>query len=244
MKNFLDRDFLLHTLTAQKLYHNYAEQMPILDYHCHINPKEIAENIKFDNITQVWLGGDHYKWRLMRSNGVDEYYITGGASDWEKFEKWAETLERAIGNPLYHWSHLELQRFFGYTGDLNRETASEVWKLCNQKLQEEDMRVRSLIEKSGVTLLCTTDDPVDDLRWHKMIKDDQGFNVQVLPAWRPDKVVNIEKTEFTEYMKTLAAVADMEITNFSQLKAALQKRMDFFAESGCRVSDHGINYVM
>ena len=244
MKNFLDRDFLLHTLTAQKLYHNYAEQMPILDYHCHINPKEIAENIKFDNITQVWLGGDHYKWRLMRSNGVDEYYITGGASDWEKFEKWAETLERAIGNPLYHWSHLELQRFFGYTGDLNRETASEVWELCNRKLQEEDMRVRSLIKTSGVTLLCTTDDPVDDLRWHKMIKDDPEFDVQVLPAWRPDKVMNIEKPEFTEYIKTLADAADMEINDFSQLKEALQKRMDFFAASGCRVSDHGINYVM
>lgn len=218
--------------------------MPILDYHCHINPKEIAENIKFDNITQVWLGGDHYKWRLMRSNGVDEYYITGGASDWEKFEKWAETLERAIGNPLYHWSHLELQRFFGYTGDLNRETASEVWELCNRKLQEEDMRVRSLIKTSGVTLLCTTDDPVDDLRWHKMIKDDPEFDVQVLPAWRPDKVMNIEKPEFTEYIKTLADAADMEINDFSQLKEALQKRMDFFAASGCRVSDHGINYVM
>ena len=201
--------------------------MPILDYHCHINPKEIAENIKFDNITQVWLGGDHYKWRLMRSNGVDEYYITGGASDWEKFEKWAETLERAIGNPLYHWSHLELQRFFGYTGDLNRETASEVWELCNRKLQEEDMRVRSLIKTSGVTLLCTTDDPVDDLRWHKMIKDDPEFDVQVLPAWRPDKVMNIEKPEFTEYIKTLADAADMEINDFSQLKEALQKRMDF-----------------
>lgn len=244
MNKFLDQDFLLYTSTAQKLYHNYAEQMPILDYHCHINPKEIAENIKFDNITQVWLGGDHYKWRLMRSNGVDEYYITGGASDWEKFEKWAETLERAIGNPLYHWSHLELQRFFGYTGDLNRETASEVWELCNRKLQEEDMRVRSLIKTSGVTLLCTTDDPVDDLRWHKMIKDDPEFDVQVLPAWRPDKVMNIEKPEFTEYIKTLADAADMEINDFSQLKEALQKRMDFFAASGCRVSDHGINYVM
>lgn len=244
MNKFLNQDFLLYTSTAQKLYHNYAEQMPILDYHCHINPKEIAENIKFDNITQVWLGGDHYKWRLMRSNGVDEYYITGGASDWEKFEKWAETLERAIGNPLYHWSHLELQRFFGYTGDLNRETASEVWELCNRKLQEEDMRVRSLIKTSGVTLLCTTDDPVDDLRWHKMIKDDPEFDVQVLPAWRPDKAMNIEKPEFTEYIKALADAADMEINNFSQLKAALQKRMDFFAASGCRVSDHGINYVM
>ena len=162
----------------------------------------------------------------------------------EKFEKWAETLERAIGNPLYHWSHLELQRFFGYTGDLNRETASEVWELCNRKLQEEDMRVRSLIKTSGVTLLCTTDDPVDDLRLHKMIKDDPEFDVQVLPAWRPDKVMNIEKPEFTEYIKTLADAADMEINDFSQLKEALQKRMDFFAASGCRVSDHGINYVM
>lgn len=240
----MNRDFLLRTQTAQELYHNYAEPMPILDYHCHINPKEIAENIKFDNITQVWLGGDHYKWRLMRSNGVDEYYITGGASDWEKFEKWAQTLERAIGNPLYHWSHLELQRFFGYTGVLNRETAPEVWELCNRKLQEDDMRVRSLIEKSGVTLLCTTDDPVDDLHWHKMLKDDPDFQIQVLPAWRPDKAMNIDKPDFAEYIKKLADAAEMPVTTFAQLKMALQKRMDFFAASGCSVSDHGIDYVM
>ena len=244
MKEFMDRDFLLRTKTAQELYHNYAEQMPVLDYHCHINPKEIAENIKFDNITQVWLGGDHYKWRLMRSNGIEEYYITGGASDWEKFEKWAQTLERAIGNPLYHWSHLELQRFFGYTGTLNRETAPEVWELCNRKLQEDDMRVRSLIQKSGVTLLCTTDDPVDDLHWHQVIREDADFDVQVLPAWRPDKVMNIEKPEFDSYIKKLAEVSQISITSFAQLKEALQKRMDFFAASGCSVSDHGINYVM
>ena len=244
MKAFMDENFLLSTETAQELYHEFAEKMPVLDYHCHINPQEIAEDRKFDTITQVWLGGDHYKWRQMRSNGVDEYYITGDAPDREKFQKWAETLEKAIGNPLYHWSHLELQRFFGYHGVLNGDTAEEVWNLCNEKLQQDSMSVRNLIRQSNVTLICTTDDPADDLRWHKMIAEDDSFKVQVLPAWRPDKAMNLEKPDYLEYLKKLGNVAGVEIKSFKDLKTALSKRMTFFDEMGCRASDHALEYVM
>ncbi len=244
MKPFMDENFLLSTETAQELYHEFAEKMPVLDYHCHINPQEIAEDRKFDNITQVWLGGDHYKWRQMRSNGVDEYYITGDAPDREKFQKWAETLEKAIGNPLYHWSHLELQRFFGYHGVLNGDTAEEVWNLCNAKLQQDSMSVCNLIRQSNVTLICTTDDPADDLRWHKMIAEDNSFEVQVLPAWRPDKAMNLEKPDYLDYLKKLGDVAGVEIKSFKDLKTALSKRMTFFDEMGCRASDHALEYVM
>ena len=202
MKQFMDKDFLLTTDSAKALFHNYAEKMPVLDYHCHINPREIAEDRKFENITQVWLGGDHYKWRQMRSNGVDEKYITGDATDREKFQKWAETLEKLIGNPLYHWSHLELQRYFGYTGHLCGDTAEEVWNLCNEQLQNK-WSVRSLIKASNVTLICTTDDPIDSLEWHKKIAADDTFDVQVLPAWRPDKAMKLEKTDYTEYLEKL-----------------------------------------
>lgn len=244
MKTFMDKDFLLSTDTAKELYHDIAGRMPIVDYHCHIDPKEIAENRKFENITQVWLGGDHYKWRQMRANGVDESYITGNAPDREKFQKWAETLEKAIGNPLYHWSHLELQRYFDYHGILNKDTAQEVWDLCNKKLQEDSMRVRSLIKRSHVRLLCTTDDPIDDLKWHRVLKEDETFDVQVLPAWRPDKAMNIEKPEFTDYMAQLSAASGMPIRTFTDMKAALEKRMDYFNAMGCCVSDHGLDYVM
>lgn len=244
MKKFMDKDFLLETDTAKELFHNYAEVVPVLDYHCHINPQEIYEDRKFDNIAQVWLGGDHYKWRQMRSNGIDEYYITGDASDWEKFEKYAQTLDKAIGNPLYHWSHLELQRFFDYDGILSSKTAKEVWDLCNEKLSHDDMSVRNLIKKANVTLICTTDDPIDDLKWHKLIKEDDSFDVQVLPAWRPDKAVNINKPDFMEYVGKLADAAQMEINTFEDLKKALANRMDFFAENGCSVADHGLDYVM
>lgn len=244
MKKFMDEDFLLSTETAQALFHEYAEKMPILDYHCHIDPEEIAKDRKFENITQVWLGGDHYKWRQMRSNGIEEKYITGNASDREKFQKWAETLEKAIGNPLYHWSHLELKRYFGYSGVLNGETAEEVWNLCNAKLQQDDMSVRNLIRKSGVTLLCTTDDPADSLKWHQMIREDQEFDVQVLPAWRPDKAMNLEKSDYTEYLDRLGEAAQVNIQSFSDLKTALIKRMEFFDGMGCKVSDHGLEYVM
>lgn len=243
MKKFLDEDFLLDTETAKKLYHEYAEVMPILDYHCHINPQEIYEDRKFDNITQVWLGGDHYKWRQMRSNGVEERFITGDATDREKFQKWAETLEMAIGNPLYHWSHLELKRFFGYEGYLNGENAEEVWNLCNEKLQG-GLSARKMIEMSNVTLICTTDDPVDSLEWHKKIAEDDSFAVQVLPAWRPDKAMNLEKNDYLDYLAQLSEVSGIKVNRFAALITALSKRMDYFASCGCSVSDHGLEYVM
>lgn len=244
MKPFMDKDFLLSTETAKKLYHNYADVMPILDYHCHLNPQEIAEDKHFENITEVWLGGDHYKWRQMRSNGVEEYYITGDAPAREKFQKWAETLEKLIGNPLYHWSHLELQRYFGYTGHLCADTAEEVWNLCNEKLAQPDMSARELIKRSGVTLVCTTDDPVDSLEWHEKIKADETFDVQVLPAWRPDKAANIEKPTFLDYVAKLSEVSGVSIKSFADLKKAIVNRMEYFNERGCSVSDHGLDYVM
>ena len=244
MKQFMDKDFLLSTDMAKTLYHDYASQVPVLDYHCHINPQEIAENRKFENITQVWLGGDHYKWRQMRSNGVEEKYITGDASDREKFQKWAETMPKLIGNPLYHWSHLELKTYFGYEGYLNGDTAEEVWNLCNEKLQQDSMTVRNIIKQSNVTLICTTDDPIDSLEWHKKIKEDDTFDVQVLPAWRPDKAMNIEKPDFAAYMGKLSAASGIEVKDLASLKEALKNRMDFFAASGCSVSDHGLEYVM
>lgn len=244
MKQFMDKDFLLSTETAKKLYHEHAAAVPVLDYHCHINPAEIANDRKFDNITQVWLGGDHYKWRQMRSNGIEERYITGNAPDREKFQKWVETLEKAIGNPLYHWSHLELQRYFGYTGALNSETAEEVWNLCNAKLQEDSMSVRNLIKQSGVTLICTTDDPIDTLEWHQKIAADDTFDVQVLPAWRPDKAMNIEKVDYIDYINLLSEASGVKISTFTTLKEALQNRLAYFAANGCSVSDHGLEYVM
>ena len=238
---FLDKDFLLTTDAAKTLYHNYAEKMPILDYHCHISPMEIATNKKFDNITQLWLGGDHYKWRQMRSNGVSEKYITGDASDYEKFEMWAKTLEKAIGNPLYHWSHLELQRYFGYEGVLNSKTCKEVWDLCNEKLKNTSCR--QLIKDSNVTLICTTDDPADSLEWHEKIAADDSFDVQVLPAWRPDKATNIEKVDFIEYLNKLGKVSGVDIRSFADIVKALSIRLDFFEKHGANVSDHGLDYV-
>ncbi len=245
MKEFMDKDFLLETETAKKLFHEYAAVTPILDYHCHINPREIAEDRKFDNITQVWLGGDHYKWRFMRSCGVEEKYITGDASDYDKFIKWAECLGKAIGNPLFHWSHLELQRYFDYHGVLNRKTADEVWNICNAKLKEPSMSARNIVLRSNVTLICTTDDPIDNLEWHQKIANDDTFPVKVLPAWRPDKAMYIEKPDYLDYLDKLAEAAGMKyITTFAHLKEALVKRMEFFASMGCTVSDHGMNYVM
>ena len=218
MKQFLDKDFLLSTDMAKTIYHDYAENMPILDYHCHINPQEIYEDRKFENITQVWLGGDHYKWRQMRSNGVDEKYITGDGTDREKY--------------------------FGYEGYLNGDTADEVWNLCNAKLQEDSMTVRNLIKQSNVTLICTTDDPVDSLEWHKKLAEDTTFDVQVLPAWRPDKAMNVEKPTFAAYMDQLSKVSGVEVKDFASLKEALKNRMDFFTSMKCCVSDHALEYVM
>ena len=244
MKAFMDEDFILSTETAKKLYHEYAETMPILDYHCHLNPKEIYENKKYDNLTQVWLGGDHYKWRQMRSNGVEEKYITGDATDREKFQKWAETLEMAIGNPLYHWSHLELKRYFGYDGYLNGETAEEVWNLCNEQLRGEGRAPRDLIKMSNVTLVCTTDDPADSLEWHKKLAEDETFDVQVLPAWRPEKAMNMAKQDYLEYLAKLSAVSGVKVESFASLIEALKVRMEFFASMGCTISDHSLDYVM
>ena len=239
MKAFLDDDFLLTTPTARRLY-QVARSMPILDYHCHLDPKEIAQDRRFENITQVWLGGDHYKWRLMRANGVDEAYITGDAPDREKFQKWAETLELAIGNPLYHWSHLELRRYFGYEGVLNEDTAQEVWELCNQKLQEPGMSARNLIANSGVTLVCTTDDPADSLEWHQQLAQDSSFPVKVLPAWRPDAAMGLERPEYLDYLQRLGQAAGVEIRTYADLKEALLSRMAFFDKMGCRASDHAL----
>ena len=236
MKPFMNQDFLLTTETAKHLYHDIAEGMPIIDYHCHLDPKEIYEDRRFENITQVWLGGDHYKWRLMRSAGVDERFITGDASDREKFQKWAETLSLAIGNPLYHWSHLELRSYFGYDGVLNGETAETVWNLCNEKLQT--MSARRLIEDSNVNALCTTDDPADSLEWHAKIAADESFSVKVLPSFRPDKAVSIEKADYLEYLRRLG-----EITSFAQLAEVLKERLALFVSLGCRVSDHGLDAV-
>jgi len=243
MKAFMDKDFLLSTEVAKKLYHEHAAQCPIIDYHCHLNPREIWEDIRYDNITQVWLGGDHYKWRLMRCAGVDEKYITGDASDYEKFCKWAEVVGKGVGNPLFHWSHLELQRFFGYHGVLSAKTADEVWNLVNEKLRSEGFSARGLIRMSNVDTICTTDDPIDTLEYHQKLAADASFATTVLPAWRPDKAVNIEKPEFMDYIGKLAAAAEMEIKSFADVKAALAKRMVYFAENGCCLSDHGINYV-
>ena len=244
MKQFLDKDFLLNTEAAKKLYHEAAEKQPIIDYHCHLNPREIYEDIRYENITRVWLGGDHYKWRLMRSAGVPEKYITGDAPDEEKFQKFAEVLGRAVGNPLYHWSHLELRRFFGYEGILNGQTAPEVWKIANAKLQSEGYSARGLIRMSNVETICTTDDPADSLEYHEKLAADKTFPVTVLPAWRPDKAMNLEKETWPEYLALLGKAAGMEISSFAGLKKALHIRLDFFAAHGCKLSDHALNYVM
>ncbi len=250
MKAFMDQDFLLDTEAARRLYHEYAESLPIIDYHCHINPQEIAEDKVYPNIAQLWLGvggsnfGDHYKWRFMRSCGVDENIITGNAPDEERFVKWAECLSRAIGNPLYHWSHLELKTYFGFEGYLNASNAREVYALCNEKLKDPSMSVRGIITRSNVRLICTTDDPADSLEWHQKLKDDSSFETKVLPAWRPDKAKAIETAEYLSYLEKLGQAAGIEIRSFADLKEALRRRMDFFASVGCSVSDHALEYVV
>ena len=225
MKAFLDQDFLLNTQAAKTLYHEAAEGCPIIDYHCHLSPREIYEDIRYENITQVWLGGDHYKWRLMRSAGVPEKYVTGDAPDYEKFLKYAEVLGKAIGNPLYHWSHLELRRFFGYDGILNKDTAPQVWKIANEKLQSEGYTSRGLILMSNVDTICTTDDPIDSLEWHEKLAADQSFPVTVLPAWRPDKAMNLEKETFPDYLDKLGQASGVAIKTFEDWKAAISPVM-------------------
>ncbi|MEE1279559.1 MAG: glucuronate isomerase [Oscillospiraceae bacterium] len=240
----MDKDFLLETKTAKKLYFEYAADMPIIDYHCHINPAEIAQNRKFDNITQAWLGGDHYKWRMIRSNGVPEEEITGDADDRIKFQRFAEALPLAIGNPMYHWTHLELQRYFNFNKPLSAKTADEAWEVCNAKLQSEDMRVRSIIEKSNVKVIGTTDDPCDSLEWHKALKDEEGFDCKVVPSFRPDKMVNIDKDGFAEYIQKFSEVCGKNIESLADLLSETEKRIDLFHEMGCRASDHGLDYAV
>ncbi len=238
----MDKDFILETETASRLYHEYAADMPIFDFHCHLNVKEIYEDKKFRNITEAWLGGDHYKWRLMRQLGVDESYITGDKSDWEKFEKFAEVMPYAIGNPIYHWTHLELQRFFGIYDLLSPATAKSIYDRCNEKL--ETLTARELIKMSNVKKLFTTDDPVDDLHFHKLIAEDKSFDVVVGPAFRPDKVINIELPTFIPYIEKLGEVSGIKIENVADLCKALESRIEFFDSMGCVCSDHALDVVM
>lgn len=240
VKSFMDADFLLTTETAKHLYHHHAAKMPIIDYHCHLSPQMIAENYRFKTITELWLGGDHYKWRAMRANGVDEKYITGDATDWEKFEKWAETVPYTFRNPLYHWTHLELQTAFGITETLNPESARRIYDACNAKLAEEGMSVRALMKRYKVQVVCTTDDPIDTLEYHRQIRE-SGFDIKVLPTWRPDKVIAVDDTiAYQAYIARLSKVSGIEIHTYPQLFEALQIRHDFFASEGCKVADHGV----
>jgi len=243
MKAFMDNDFLLSTPTARTLYHDYAEELPIIDYHCHVDPKEIYEDRRFKNIYQAWLEADHYKWRVMRSNGVEEKYITGDAPEREKFQKFAEALPRAIGNPMYHWCHLELRKYFGYEGVLNGDTAQEVWELSEKKFAEPDMGARGIIKQSNVAMVGTTDDPTSNLEWHKRIAEDDSFKTVVAPSFRPDKALNIEKAGWKEYIAELGKSAGIEIDSLDSLEKALENRMEAFDKAGCRASDHGLDYV-
>lgn len=241
MKKFMDKDFLLSNETAKKLYFEYAEKMPIIDYHCHVSPQEIFEDRHFENIFEIWLLGDHYKWRLMRSNGVDEYYITGNAPQREKFQKFAEALEKSIGNPMYHWCHLELKKYLGYDGVLNSKTAEEVWQLSQKILPQKS--VRQIIKESNVAFIGTTDEPIDSLIWHKKLMEDESFDVVVAPTFRPDKALNIDKAGWADYIKKLEEVAQVKIDSICALKQALAKRIDYFDAVACRASDHGLDYV-
>ncbi len=243
MTPFLTDNFLLSNPTAVKLYHEHAASAPIYDYHCHIDPQEIYEDRHFENITQLWLGGDHYKWRILRSNGVPEEYITGSASDREKFQKFAEALPRAIGNPMYHWCHLELKNYFGYTGVLNGSTAQQVWDLTCEKLADPSFSVRGLISRSNVAMIGTTDDPCSDLHYHKLLAE-SGFETKVCPSFRPDSAINLHKPGFAAYITRLAEAADMDIACPADVAAALSRRMAYFDAAGCRAADHGLDYVM
>ncbi len=244
MKPFLCEDFLLKNDTAKWLYHQVAKELPILDYHCHVSPREIFENKQFANITEIWLAGDHYKWRLMRANGVDEYYITGDAPAREKFQKFAEALPKAIGNPMYHWCHLELKNYFGFEGVLDGDSAQEVWDLACRKLSQPELSVRGIIQKSNVAFIGTTDDPIDDLQWHKKLMEDDSFHTVVGPTFRPDKALNIEKPGWKEYLASLSQASGVQIRDVESLKAALAQRIDYFDAHGCRASDHGLDYMV
>ena len=242
MKKFNDENFLLETKTAQDLYHNHAAKMPIIDYHCHLIPQMVAENKRFDSIAQIWLMGDHYKWRAMRSNGVNERFCTGkDTTDWEKFEKWAETVPYTCRNPLYHWTHLELKTAVGIEETLNPTNARAIFDKCNDLIANDaKFTPRGLMEHYNVELVCTTDDPVDTLEYHDVVAADPTCKTRMIPAWRPDAAMNIEAATFKAYVEKLSAVSGVEIKTFADMITALQKRHDFFASKGCKLSDHGI----
>ncbi len=243
--SFIDDNFLLDTAQAQRLYHEYAADMPIIDYHCHLPPAQVAENKQFGNLYEIWLAGDHYKWRAMRTNGVDEHYCTGSASDREKFQKWAETVPYTLRNPLYHWTHLELRKPFGITDRLlNGDTAQQTWDECNAMLAQPEFSARGIMQQANVRLVCTTDDPIDDLRHHKAVAADSSFDTAMLPTWRPDRAMAVEDAaQYNTYIDRLAEAADMTIGSFSDLLSALRKRHDYFHANGCRLSDHGLETV-
>ena len=243
MKKFLDENFMINNEFGQMLYHKYAAKMPIFDFHCHLEAKEIYENKNIPSITEAWLGGDHYKWRVMRACGVEEKYITGDASDFEKFEKYAEVIPNLIGNPIYHWTHLELKNFFGIDYPLNKENAKEVFDKCNELLAKDEFRPRGLIEMSNVAAVCTTNDPAEDLSYHKLLAEDESFKVKVLPAYRPDNALYIEKDGFADYIKKLSGSVGFEIKNYSDIKKALVKRMEYFKELGCMASDQAFAFI-
>ncbi len=243
MSNFMREDFLLENNTARVFFHDYAKHVAIFDYHCHLNPKEIYEDKRFEDLSELWLGGDHYKWRLMRANGISEELITGAANGYEKFLAFSSCMPYAIGNPLYHWSHLELQRYFNIYEPINSKNAPCIWERANERIKEEGFSVRQLIRQSNVIALCTTDDPADDLQYHILLKADKTFETKVLPAMRPDKALNILSADFSRYIEILAKSADMKIQDFNGLCQALRQRIDFFDEVGCRASDHDFTYL-
>jgi glucuronate isomerase len=245
MKPFMDDNFLLSNETAIRLYHDFAKNMPIIDYHCHLSPQQIYENTSFANLTEAWLYGDHYKWRAMRANGAEERYVTGGegVTDYERFEAWAKTVPQTIGNPLYQWSHLELRRYFDVYELINEKNAPAIWEQVNAKLAQGSYKARDLIKMSNVEVICTTDDPVDSLEYHIAIKQLEDFNVQVLPSFRPDKALEINRAPFMEWVGKLSAAASLPIDNYDALLGALEARVRFFDEVGCKVSDHALDYV-
>jgi len=244
MKNFMDNNFLLSTATAQKLYHEAASGEPIFDYHCHLIPKEIAEDRRFPDLASVWLGGDHYKWRAMRANGASEPLVTGNAEPYDKFLAWADTVPRLIGNPLYHWTHLELQRYFDISEPLNPKSAPAIWKAANERLAHDpSLSVFGIFKKFNVFAVGTTDDPTDNLEWHKKVYDERATETKVLPSFRPDRVINIEKPDFAEYITRLARVAGKSINSLADLLTVIRDRIAFFHNAGCRIADHGLDYV-
>ena len=241
MKEFLDKNFLLQSNTAEKLYHEYAKSLPIIDYHCHLPPDDIAANRNFNTITQIWLNGDHYKWRAMRANGISENYCTGDASDEEKFVKWAQTVPYTMRNPLYHWTHLELRRYFNVNKLLNPRSAKEIYDTSNKLLNTEGFSTQNLLRKMNVEIICTTDDPIDSLEHHKKISDN-NFDIRVLPTFRPDKALAIENpVSYNQYLSKLGELTGLDIISFTELLDALKKRHDFFSGMGCKLSDHGID---